>query len=521
MKRKTRGSRNSRTGSRGRPRGKGALQPKLTKSRTWEEDWKRLPLEDVRLICQHIWPRLEFKTWGNCLDKLSKDKMFANETVTAWVQAGSKDPSIFSKEILQVKPEKMAKRKDSDLKEKESSGELKLLSNAVIGSEEKVLGAEPNGASISTSAGITQMALDTPRPTSDLISPDPIIKKKQRVLIQDAEEDEDEGISSEDTRGRYSPAAPKISQLDVEELAEYLEDLGFKKSRRRSLDDAKVVKLKALIPENIALMDPLEKKEKNKLFQDISFFDDILPPALDKDWTSLSRGLSFGKRKKIEWLFQTQVKAREKIRFTLQQLHNHLDLEYGMEEQSADFRAWQAMLYLLIDDMAVAVKLQQKIILENHGYGALLQRQGNSIIPLEIKEQLKQIKDFDLAFQRKKYFSGFGNSKGRGGSRFFSPSWKRGQKRSFKGRVSSRPSSRQGAGRGSYYSVFSAGRQREFGNRSSRGGGRGTSNNTVHVFNDRPGIADEDDFFAKTQKKPVSDFSNFRGRPRGGGHGRT
>ncbi len=154
---------------------------------------EEVPLEDVRLICQHIWPRLEFKTWGDCLEKLAKNKMYANETVMAWVQSGSKDPSIFSKEILQVKPEKSSEKKDSDFGEKESNGELKLRSNATGFSEEKGLEAEQQGTSFSTSNGITQMALDSPKPTSDLISPDPIIKKKQRVLIQEAEEDGDEG----------------------------------------------------------------------------------------------------------------------------------------------------------------------------------------------------------------------------------------------------------------------------------------------------------------------------------------
>ncbi len=88
-------------------------------------------------------------------------------------------------------------------------------------------------------------------------------------------------------------------------------------------------------------------------------------------------------------------------------MYDLLDISAAEGEQSEDYTAWKTMLYLLLDDMAVAVKEQQKLILQPHGYAALLQKAGESIIPLELKDRLKEIKDFDAAFQRKQFFSGF------------------------------------------------------------------------------------------------------------------
>lgn len=56
------------------------------------------------------------------------------------------------------------------------------------------------------------------------------------------------------------------------------------------------------------------------------------------------------------------------------------------------------MLKLLADDFALAIKEQQKIILSAHGYSEALLTNEPSIIPVEYKEKLKQIRDFDNAF---------------------------------------------------------------------------------------------------------------------------
>ena len=139
------------------------------------------------------------------------------------------------------------------------------------------------------------------------------------------------------------------------------------------------------------------------------------------------------KKAKITELYHVQLKAREKMRFCLQRLYDLLEPSAPEKDQTEDYAAWKTMLYLLLDDMAAAVKEQQKLILEPHGYASLLQKAGESIIPLELKDKLKEIKDFDAAFQRKRFFSGFRGPRGRG-SRFATPSWKGARQGARRGR---------------------------------------------------------------------------------------
>ena len=75
-----------------------------------------------------------------------------------------------------------------------------------------------------------------------------------------------------------------------------------------------------------------------------------LPKVLDKDFTSLSKRLSFGQRKRISDLALVQKAAREKMRFVLFQMYSYVDSERAVEDQALYFRSWDTMLHLLIDD---------------------------------------------------------------------------------------------------------------------------------------------------------------------------
>ena len=69
-----------------------------------------------------------------------------------------------------------------------------------------------------------------------------------------------------------------------------MEELGFVKARRRDWDEEKLKVLSMLVTETVATLDTLDQKQKRLLFKNIGFFDDVLPAALAKDWTSCQRG---------------------------------------------------------------------------------------------------------------------------------------------------------------------------------------------------------------------------------------
>ena len=70
---------------------------------------------------------------------------------------------------------------------------------------------------------------------------------------------------------------------------------------------------------------------------------------------------------------------------------------------------------MLADTFAFLIKEQQKIILGAHGYTEAVLSDKKSIIPLEIKSKLKEIKDFDIAYGTRSRFSGRGSFSWRGG----------------------------------------------------------------------------------------------------------
>jgi len=176
-----------------------------------------------------------------------------------------------------------------------------------------------------------------------------------------------------------------------------------------------------------------------------------------------------------------------------------LDASRGTDDQSLAFKTWEGMLYLVLDDAVVAIKEQQDIILSNHGYGEAILRKKDSIIPLEIKQQLEEIKKFDEAFNTRPRFSGWGSSRG-ANSRFSRGSSRGGWKKS----------SFKGSGRGRNFSRF----RNSF---SSRGNyGKSSSSGRSNYPRSGNGGYRSDDEFSLRSTPNTGTFSSFRGRPRGG-----
>lgn len=450
----------------------------------------------VQTICKRLWPGVAFKNWGDCLSLLAKHRCFANESVIAWIAAGAEDPETLTIDLLQIKPGPSRDQKSG---------------SSSLGNEP--LSERKGQAAANSSKGLAQMVISTPtQPQVGISTPDASTSRNRRSVAADddgkqrlsfADEDKDAPVPVLD--GDHGD--PRGHDGEIEKLARLLQDRGFAISQKKNLDEGKLEKLSSLMPENLALLDPMEKKQKAKIFKTVGFFDGLLPAALSKDFTSLSKGLSFGQRKKIELLFTIQQRAREKLRFCLQRLYDELDLTKPMDEQSEHFHEWEVMLYLVLDDMAVAVKAQQKTILDRHGYGSILNKEENSIIPLEYKEQLKELRDFDRAFGKNRFFSGRGSSRGRGSFRKFFPSRKSSQSRSSGGRQRSK------SPKGDFQKYRAGGwRNRNFPARGEKGF-------SGYVSGGAGGLSSisDDDFIPKPQPK-YSNFSAFRGRPKKGGH---
>ena len=162
-----------------------------------------------------------------------------------------------------------------------------------------------------------------------------------------------------------------------------------------------------------------------------------------QDFTSLSKRLSVGQSKRIAKLVVAQKRARDQIRFVMFQLQRLLDTSRGMMIKILLSRPGKGCYILVLDDAVVAIKEQQDIILSNHGYGEAILRKKDSIIPLEVKQQLEEIKKFDEAFNTRPRFSGWGSSRG-ANSRFSRGSSRGGWKKS----------SFKGSGRGRNFSRF-------------------------------------------------------------------
>ena len=162
----------------------------------------------------------------------------------------------------------------------------------------------------------------------------------------------------------------------------------------RELDSKKLGILRSLFPEVIALEVVMPKSERQVLLKNISSFDSIIPAALKKDLSNLSSKLSRVEKRQIETLFLAQVRTREKLRVVLARLYESLVTSVSLDKQSEVFKSWHMMLILLVDDFVWLVKEQQLIILEKHGLKDVVSHDARSIIPTELKDRVKEIKDF-------------------------------------------------------------------------------------------------------------------------------
>ena len=262
-------------------------------------------------------------------------------------------------------------------------------------------------------------------------------------------EDSEEVIPAGGRRARFSS---QVDNVDAEEsdskLLARLQRLGFASTAQITLDEAKMEVVSQILPDDLSQLAVLKAKDRGRTFKGIPSFEDYLPDALKNDTTSLSSRLSYSQKEKVKLFHTLQKRLRDRMRWCLWQLYMSVDGAESLLGQDEEFQAWRIMLKLLADDFAFAIKEQQKIILSAHGYSEALLTNEPSIIPVEYKEKLKQIRDFDNAFNTipsrnrfvrddfrgRQRFSRFGNSQRRGGgSRQFSPSSRRhawGQRRS-------------------------------------------------------------------------------------------
>jgi len=217
----------------------------------------------------------------------------------------------------------------------------------------------------------------------------------------------------------------------------------------------------------------MKGRERKDILKTIPFFDEVLPPALKDDISGLSGRLHRAEKHTISVLFHCQERSREKLRVILYNLYSHLDLNGDFRDQGPLWLEWHRAFLLELDDFIFYVKEQQRVILEPNGLKNALGAGERSIIPPEMKDDLKKIADFQSVFvpTARGRFSGRG---ARGGG-YRSPGGRahrfRGRGRGFRGRGSQRsfprPSSSFGGGDG-YLSGGSDGARS-----SSRGKGRG------------------------------------------------
>lgn len=130
-------------------------------------------------------------------------------------------------------------------------------------------------------------------------------------------------------------------------------------------------------------------------------------------------------------LYRAQLRIREKLKVIMSRLYNYLDADVALSRQSQEFNQWFQLFTLTMDDFAWAIKEQQLVILGPHQMGDVVQADGASIIPAELKQKVKEIADFQAQFgiyhnsnHRLSRFSGRGGPgrRGRGSFSRFYPS---------------------------------------------------------------------------------------------------
>lgn len=246
-------------------------------------------------------------------------------------------------------------------------------------------------------------------------------------------------------------------------------------------DEDKLEVLKAFFPASLALAPLMKSWERTRMLKKVPFFPDgVIPPALKDDISGLSASLSQAEKKTIKVLSECQERARTKIKLLLYNMYKHMDPEVDLTEQNVLFAENHKIFLMELDDFIFYIKEQQKIILAKHGLESAIGLKDRSIIPPEMKDELKKVVDWkDAVPMPKSRFSGRGGW--RGG--FRPPRGRRGAHRGRGGfgrgqntrRDFSRGPSGYGGGYGDgYRSGDSDGARQNSFKSSGRGRGRGS-----------------------------------------------
>ena len=183
-------------------------------------------------------------------------------------------------------------------------------------------------------------------------------------------------------------------------------------------DEEKLAVLKEFFPPSLALASLLKSWERNKLLKKVPFFPDgVIPPALRDDISGLSASLSPAEKKTIQILAQCQERGRAKIRILLYNMYKHMDPEVDLGRQNSVFKENHNVFLLELDDFVFYIKEQQRIILARHGLESALGLKDRSIIPPEMKDELKNTVDWKETVPVRIFHPprGRGSHRGRGG----------------------------------------------------------------------------------------------------------
>ena len=351
---------------------------------SWEARWTRvLTRHHVMKMCQKLFPDVQPKPNSliRCISLLREKKCFCNETIDAWAKtSGHRKDVTWDVASMQVDYEK---------------------------APQSLLGKKRGYDSILSPSTNPPHAGDG----MDLSSPVQEHDAEEEVLSSSEEE--------EDATDRYTKRLSEFKSLG--ELVHDLQAIGLGTKAEKSLDSRKVDFLAELFPADVALNRPLKTSERQKYLAASPMFD-FLPQARKHDFSDLSSKLNRSEKEHIKCLYQAQLRVRQLLRITTGHMYVCVDVSKSFKDQSALFHQWNSMLELQLDEFVWLIKQQQQVIVKKAGMSDVLDMDNGSIIPLELKQKLKEVSDFQRHFGTGR-FSRRWNSGQRGrGSNGFTPS---------------------------------------------------------------------------------------------------
>jgi hypothetical protein len=328
----------------------------------WEQSWRAVLSKETAIkLARKFWPRSgsrgrgeKLNSFTRVLEKLKEEKCFPNDTIRAWVATGAHAKDIlWTLGSMKVAPQKVTKGDGKEHKDAEDEEERKRRAQK--------------------------------RQRVDITSP--VLGVKGKPPSQVDSQDESEGSNTDDEE--LNSKVEKIIKKFMKSTS-----LSVSPSFEKDLDAGKLAVLRSLFPDVVALDIVMSKVERQNILRGFPGFESTIPPALKKDLSRLSTKLSQGEKAHIETLFLAQVRTRDKLRVVLSHMYDNLVIALPLSDQSEVFKSWHILFSLLADDLIWAVKRQQSIILEKHGLQDVISHDARSIIPTELKDRVKEIKDF-------------------------------------------------------------------------------------------------------------------------------